>query len=289
MIERLQKIISASGLMSRRAAEELIAAGKVTVNGSVALLGAKADSETDDIRVNGRRLPEKNNSVYIMLNKPAGYVTTMSDEQGRRTVADLISGLGMRLYPVGRLDLNSEGLLIMTNDGDLANSLMHPSGGIKKTYRIAVTPEREADSGGYSAASPGNTGRNAHSAVGRDIAEGSRKSSGDIKERIARLEAPIVIEGKKTTPASVSSVREEEKISMLSRLTASQRATAAVVDVTISEGRNRQVRRLCENAGLRVLRLIRVSEGPLSLGNLATGRYRRLTEEEVAALKAAFI
>ena len=139
MKERLQKIISASGLMSRRAAEELIAAGKVSVNGVTASLGDKAEAETDKILVDGKGLPSAGEKIYIMLNKPRGYVTTLSDEKGRRDVSQLVKELGTRLYPVGRLDMYSEGLLIMTNDGNFANRLMHPSHEIDKTYRTWVT------------------------------------------------------------------------------------------------------------------------------------------------------
>lgn len=139
MKERLQKLISSAGLASRRAAEEFIKQGRVKVNGETAVLGMSADPDADDIRVNGRRLRIADTRVYIMLNKPRGYVTTMSDEKGRKTVAELVKGAGRRLYPVGRLDLNSEGLLIMTDDGDTANALMHPSSEVEKTYRVTVS------------------------------------------------------------------------------------------------------------------------------------------------------
>ena len=138
MQERIQKIIAASGLMSRRAAEKLIADGKVTVNGVTAVPGMKADPLEDNILVSGRPVGGRKSSRYLMLNKPAGVVTTLHDEQGRRTVAELLRGVGSRVYPVGRLDLNSEGLLIMTNDGELANMLTHPSFERKKTYRVWV-------------------------------------------------------------------------------------------------------------------------------------------------------
>ena len=139
MKERLQKLISSAGLASRRAAEELIKQGRVKVNGETASLGMSADPELDDIRVNGKRLRISGTRVYIMLNKPRGYVTTLSDEKGRKTVAELVKGAGRRLYPVGRLDLNSEGLLIMTDDGEAANALMHPSHEVGKTYRVTVS------------------------------------------------------------------------------------------------------------------------------------------------------
>ncbi len=138
MKERLQKLISSAGLASRRAAEELIKQGRVTVNGARAELGMSADPDADDIRVNGRRLRIAADRVYIMLNKPRGYVTTLSDEKGRKTVAELVKDAGRRLYPVGRLDLNSEGLLIMTDDGEASNALTHPSHEVAKTYRVTV-------------------------------------------------------------------------------------------------------------------------------------------------------
>ncbi|MDO5445594.1 MAG: pseudouridine synthase [Eubacteriales bacterium] len=238
MEERLQKIISASGLMSRRSAEEMIAAGKVSVNGKRAELGEKADPDTDTILVNGKKLPRNTDLIYIMLNKPAGYVTTLSDEKGRKTVADLVSSVGTRLYPVGRLDLNSDGLLLMTNDGALANTLMHPSGGIQKVYRLTV------------------------------------KLSGDGNDEAAirKLSDPIEIDGRMTAPAKISDIEiSGEKAVML---------------VSINEGRNRQIRRLCENAGLTVIRLTRIAEGPVRLGKLLPGKFRFLTSEEIDLLKA---
>lgn len=230
MAERLQKIISAAGLMSRRAAEELIAAGKVTVNGAAASLGDRADPERDSIVVDGRPLPAAGDKLYIMLNKPRGYVTTMRDEKGRKSVAELVKDLGERVYPAGRLDMYSEGLLIMTNDGAFAERLAHPSGNIGKTYRVWVSGE-------------------------------------NIPEKTELLRQPIEIDGNVTRPA-------------LTELVGSFDA-GAVIDVTIFEGRNRQVRRLCEHAGLRVTKLMRIKEGPLELGDLKSGRWRRLTEDEI--------
>ncbi len=234
MEERLQKIIAASGLMSRRAAEELIAAGKVRVNGTVAALGDRADAARDRITVDGKSLAPAEEKVYIMLNKPRGYVTTLSDEKGRRTVAELVSELGVRLYPVGRLDMNSEGLLIMTNDGELANRLMHPRGGIEKCYRTTVAGE-------------------------------------DIPAAASKLREPMLIDGYRTRGARVE----------IERLT----DTGGVLLITIGEGRNRQVRKMCEQAGLRVTRLVRVSEGGLKLGELKTGKWRELTKAEIARLR----
>lgn len=230
MTERIQKIISASGLMSRRAAEELIAAGKVTVNGVRAELGMKADGERDIIVVNGKALPSPDEKMYIMLNKPRGYVTTLSDEKNRPCVTELVSGAGVRLYPVGRLDMYSEGLLILTNDGDFANRLMHPSHEFSKSYLTWVKGE-------------------------------------NIRLAIAKLHKPIELDGC-TVQAKDIELREclEDR---------------AVLLITIGEGRNRQIRRMCESCGLRVTRLRRVSEGPLSLGELKSGTWRRLTNSEI--------
>ena len=152
MQQRLQKCISEAGVASRRAAETMISAGRVTVNGQTAQLGAQADPETDIICIDGRPLPSRAPKRYIMLNKPRGYVTTMHDEHGRKTVADLVASLGERLYPVGRLDLDSEGLLILTNDGEIANCLMHPSHEIPKTYEVDVAGGDLADATGRCAA-----------------------------------------------------------------------------------------------------------------------------------------
>ena len=233
MKERLQKIISASGLMSRRAAEELIAAGKVSVNGVTAALGDKAEAGVDQILVDGKALPSAGEKLYIMLNKPRGYVTTLSDEKGRKNVTELIKELGTRLYPVGRLDMYSEGLLLMTNDGDFANRLMHPSHEIDKCYHTWVKGE-------------------------------------DMGWAVELLRCPMEIDGYVTRPAQVDilELRGEE----------------ALLSVTIHEGRNRQVRKMCEAAGLRVTRLMRVSEGGVKLGDLPSGKWRRLTDEELNML-----
>ena len=231
MKERLQKLISSAGLASRRAAEELIKQGRVKVNGETASLGMSADPELDDIRVNGKRLRISGTRVYIMLNKPRGYVTTLSDEKGRKIVAELVKGAGRRLYPVGRLDLNSEGLLIMTDDGEAANALMHPSHEVGKTYRVTVS------------------GREPEAAV-------------------RELEALREVEGEPIRPAQVSLAGETGEGKYM-------------LDVTIHEGRNRQVRKMCAAAGLEVRRLVRIAEGELSLGGLQTGKWRRLTSEEL--------
>ncbi|MDR1328525.1 MAG: rRNA pseudouridine synthase [Oscillospiraceae bacterium] len=230
MALRLQKILSERGVASRRAAERLIASGRVTVNGAVAEIGMSADPERDEILIEGKPLPPETERRYIMLNKPRGYVTTMSDERGRKTTAELTADCPERVYPVGRLDMDSDGLLIMTNDGELAHKLMHPSHGIKKTYRV--------------------------------IAEG------DVAAALPVLKAPIEIDGRETLAAEVS-------------------VNGGELTVTISEGRNRQVRRMCEAAGLRVTRLTRISEGALELGGLKTGKWRYLTPQEVKSVESA--
>ena len=232
MKERLQKILSARGVASRRSSEELIRQGRVTVNGVPAVLGDGADPEEDEILLDGRPLPQRQGSVYIMLNKPTGYVTTLSDEKGRPDAARLVADCGVRVYPVGRLDMDSEGLLLFTNDGEFANRMMHPRAQVDKTYEVWVT--------GYA---PG--------------AE-------------ARLARPITLDGYTIRKPGVRLVRAQgENAKFL---------------VTIHEGRNRQVRRMCEEAGMRVTRLRRIREGTLSLGDLETGKWRYLTKEEKDAL-----
>ena len=236
MMERLQKILSARGIASRRAAEQMILDGRVTCNGTVCKLGESADPEKDQILVDGKPLPVQGGHVYIMLNKPRGYVTTLSDEKGRKNAAQLVSDCGQRVYPVGRLDMDSEGLLIFTNDGELANHLMHPKHEINKTYEVRVT--------GYTLSGLDN------------------------------LKRPIVLDGYKIKPPQVLCVRREQ-----------DEKNTAILQVTIHEGRNRQVRRMCAAAGMEVRRLKRISEGNLKIGTLAAGKWRYLTEEEVAELK----
>ena len=233
MKERLQKIISARGVASRRKAEELILAGQVTVNGNPASLGDTADPETDEIRVAGQPLPPGERHVYILLNKPRGYVTTLSDEKGRSNVTQLVADCGVRVYPVGRLDMDSEGLLLLTNDGAFANALAHPKHEVEKTYDVWVT--------GYT---PGGE---------------------------ARLARPITLDGYTIRPPKVRLLKAEGSI--------------ARFRVTIHEGRNRQVRRMCESAGMHCTRLRRIQEGGLSLGPLPVGKWRYLTEEEVRRLQ----
>ena len=232
MRERLQKIIAASGLMARRKAEEAIEAGRVTVNGLPAHIGESADPETDVILVDGKALPSVARMLTIMLHKPRGVVTTLHDEKGRRDVSELISEIPERLVPVGRLDMDSEGLLLMTNDGALANRLMHPSHEVEKVYRTWVR--------------------------------------GDAAAGIQRLRQPMELDGYRLHPA---------KVKLLEPTT-----DGAVLEISIHEGRNRQVRRMCEQAGLTVTRLCRVREGGLVLGDLRPGQWRELTEEELRKL-----
>ena len=233
MPERLQKILSARGVASRRKAEEMILSGQVTVNGRVARLGDTADAETDEILVAGKPLPRQEKYVYILLNKPRGYVTTLSDEKGRPDAARLVADCGLRVYPVGRLDMDSEGLLLFTNDGAFANALMHPRHQVNKTYLVWTT--------GYV---PG------------------------AEERLSR---PITLDGYTIRKPGVKLLQAEgERARFL---------------VTIHEGRNRQVRRMCEAAGMTCVRLRRIREGDLSLGDLPVGKWRYLTQQEVDSLR----
>ena len=232
-MDRLQKILSAAGICSRRAAESLIQAGRVTVNGETATLGMRADLDCDDVRVDGKPVASKSEPVYLLLNKPRGYVSTLSDEKGRRTVADLVRDCGVRVYPVGRLDLNSEGLLVMTNDGALAQRMTHPSHEVSKMYHVSV--------------------------------------SGAVEGAAERLSALTDLEGETIRPAQVSVLRTAGRTAELS--------------VTVHEGKNRQVRRMCAACGLTVRRLRRVREHTLELGALPSGAWRYLTEAEIQDLK----
>ena len=233
MKERLQKILSSRGVASRRRAEEMILAGKVSVNGTVAALGDSADPDTDEITVEGKALPALRDYVYILLNKPRGYVTTLSDEKGRPNAAQLVADCGVRVYPVGRLDMDSEGLLLFTNDGDFANRLMHPKQEVKKTYLVWVT--------GYVSGAEG------------------------------RLSRRVELDGYLIRRPEVKLLEAE--------------GDRARFRVTIHEGRNRQVRRMCQLAGMECVRLRRVREGRVSLGDLPQGKWRYLTADEVAKLK----
>ena len=233
MKERLQKILSARGVASRRKAEEMIQAGQVTVNGQRAVLGDTADPETDEILISGKLLPKQEQYIYILLNKPRGYVTTLSDEKGRPNAAQLVADCGLRVYPVGRLDMDSEGLLLFTNDGEFANRLMHPGKEVDKTYEVWVS--------GYHEAVP------------------------------ALLRRPIQLDGYQIKPPKVKLLWAD--------------GTKAKLLITIHEGRNRQVRRMCEIAGMHVTRLKRVKEGSLELGDLPKGKWRYLNPDEVERLK----
>ncbi len=230
---RLQKHLSACGIASRRKAEELIEAGKVRVNGRVACLGDKVDPKRDKVTVRGKTVVAVTQKVYIMLHKPRGYVTTMSDEFERKTVADLVKDVGVKVFPVGRLDRDSEGLLIMTNDGELANAITHPSKLVNKTYRVTV--------GG---------------AVDDD--------------QIKKLCEGVVIDGKKTKPCDVFVIERRED--------------RTVLNFIIHEGRNRQIRKMCEAVGLNVLRLKRTEIAGVKLGGLKSGSWRDLNERELTRL-----
>jgi len=233
MEERVQKLISLCGLASRRKAEEWITAGRVTVNGGKARLGDKADLERDRVEVDGRPLRPSQAHHYLMLHKPRGVVTTLSDEKGRKTVAQLTSGYGARVWPVGRLDLDSEGLLLLTDDGELTNFLLHPSHQVEKEYLVWVT--------------------------------------GDLAKGLPALCSPMELDGEPLAPAKVRRGRSSGNVHQLS--------------VTIRQGKNRQVRRMCAQAGLTVLRLKRIREGSLALDRtLRPGQWRPLTDGEVAAL-----
>ena len=235
---RLQKIMADSGLCSRRKAEELIANGAVTVNGRKCSLGDKADPSSDVIAVNGKRIEKTpREKRYIMLNKPRGYITTMSDEQGRKIAAELLDGVEERVVPVGRLDRNSEGLLLFTNDGEFANEITHPSRHVSKTYRVTID--------------------------GR-VSE----------EQVMRLTSGVQLDdGKVTLPCSVEVLVEEPE--------------RTVLRITIKQGLNRQIRRMCAAVGLQVGRLRRTAIGGVKLGMLKTGEWRDLTKEELRILRAA--
>ena len=235
---RIQKALSDAGYCSRRKAEELILRGKVKINGHPAEIGMKVDPQKDLLSVDGENIyiPRKKSYRYLMMNKPRGYVTTVSDDRERRCVMVLLDEIEERVYPVGRLDMNSEGLLIFTNDGTFANDLMHPSRNVTKTYRVTVRP---------------------------DIND----------EQTVALSEGVVIDGRKTAPAVVHVLSKEPG--------------RVVLEVIIHEGRNRQVRKMCEAVGLEVARLKRTAVGPLRLGMLKPGAVRDLTSEELKAIRNA--
>ncbi len=235
--KRIQKILSDAGVCSRRKAEEYIKSGRVTVNGEKAFLGDKAGGK-DKICLDGRAVfvPKRKKKIYIMLNKPRGYVTTLSDELDRKCVTELLTGVEERVYPIGRLDRNSEGLLLFTNDGEFANAVMHPARHVSKSYRVTVRPSV-------------------------------------TEEQLTALSVGVEIDGRKTSPATVEVLSKEEG--------------RVVLLIVIHEGRNRQIRKMCEAVGLEVARLRRIAEGPVKLGMLKPGTWRELTAEEVKALRNA--
>ncbi|MBM4125298.1 MAG: pseudouridine synthase [Nitrospira sp.] len=233
---RLQKVIADSGLASRRKAEEWIVQGRVTVNGQVVReLGTKVDTEKDHVKVDGRHLKAVPPSVFLMLNKPKGYMSSLSDPASRLTIMDLLDGVGLRVFPVGRLDFDSEGLMLLTNQGELAQALLHPRYHVPKTYLIKVK------------------------GVLTD-------------EEIELLEKGVDLEDGRTGPAFVKKIRKAQENSWL--------------EITIHEGRKHQVKRMLESVGHPVIKLTRVRFGPLSLGDLARGQYRYLTDREANALRA---
>lgn len=231
---RLQRMIAMSGLASRRKAEAYIAAGKVQVNGRRAEIGDSVDVKKDLVTVDGKQISLAQERVYLVLHKPRGFVTTMQDERDRKCVASLVADVGARVYPVGRLDKDSEGLLIMTNDGDFANLIMHPSNHIAKTYRVTVRPAA-------------------------------------TEEQLNQISIGIEIDGKRTAPAKVRVVGEE--------------SGRAVLEIVLYEGRNREIRKMCEAIGLEVARLKRIAEGPVRLKMLKAGTHRPLTNEEIQGLR----
>ena len=230
--ERLQKILSRYGVASRRQAEEMIKAGRVRLNGNTANLGDTAIDGEDQIQVDGVFLRKEPKRLYIMLNKPRGFVTTLKDEKDRRTVFELVCDCGQRVYPVGRLDLNSEGLLLLTNDGEFCSRMTHPSHEVEKVYTVWVS--------GYF--------------------PGAEK----------KLAQPMALDGRPIAPPRVRLLQAKDSV--------------AALEITIHEGRNRQIRRMCQAANLTVTRLRRIREGSLALGDLPTGKWRHLTEEEVKNL-----
>ena len=230
---RLQKHLSESGVASRRKSEELIEAGKVRVNGRVAHLGDKVDPKRDKVTVSGKTVIAQTQKVYIMLHKPRGFVTTMRDEMDRKCVSDLVKDVGVKVFPVGRLDRNSEGLLIMTNDGEFANNLTHPSAHVNKTYRVTVKGTAE-------------------------------------EEKLIKMSEGIVLDGKKTLPCDV--------------FVAERKVDRTVLIFIIQEGRNRQIRRMCEEVGLEVMRLKRTEIAGVKLGMLPQGKWRPLNEKEMRHL-----
>ena len=239
--ERIQKVLAEQGLCSRRAAEQIIREGRVKVNGHPVTLGDKMDPHQDILSVDGQRIyiQRKREFYYYMLNKPRGFVTTTSDELGRKTVMDLMEGVPARVFPVGRLDRDSEGLLLLTNDGDFANLMMHPSHGVSKLYRVTVRPRA-------------------------------------TEEQVVALSQGVELDdGTRTQPAVINVVTDEPE--------------RTVLEMTIREGKNREIRRMCEAVGLDVIRLRRNAMGAVKLGMLQPGEYRELTKSELNALRLSLI
>ncbi len=233
---RLQKYLSECGVASRRKAEDLIMAGKVKVNGKPASIGDKIDPVRDTVVVAGKKIKKSKKNTYIMLHKPRGFITTLSDEMGRKCVAQLVEDVGTRVYPVGRLDRDSEGLLLLTDDGEFANALTHPTRHVPKTYRVTVRPTI-------------------------------------TDEQITALTTGIEIDGRMTMPSEVRVLEKKEG--------------RVVLEIIIYEGRNRQIRKMCESLNLEVARLKRTQIGSVKLGMLKQGDWRNLTEEEVHKLIVA--
>ena len=233
---RLQKFLAESGVASRRKSEELIEQGKVKVNGRTAMIGDKIDPKKDTVTVSGKKIVKTKTFTYVVLHKPRGFITTMSDEKDRKCVAELIKDVDGRVYPVGRLDKDSEGMLLFTNDGAFANAMTHPTKHVPKTYRVTVRPS---------------------------ISE----------EQITALTQGVIIEDRKTAPAEVRVITKEEG--------------RVVLEIILYEGRNRQIRKMCEEVGLEVARLKRTQIGSIKLGMLKQGAWRHLTEDEVRKLMIA--
>lgn len=230
---RLQKFLSECGIASRRKSEELIMSGKVKVNGHVAQIGDSVDPKRDKVTVRGKVVIANTEKIYIMLHKPRGFVTTMNDEMGRKCVADLVKDVPVKVFPIGRLDRDSEGLLLLTNDGDFANLLTHPSSHVNKTYRVTVAGEVD-------------------------------------DEKLIKLSTGIILDDKKTLPCDV--------------FVAEKKSDRTVLIFIITEGRNRQIRRMCESVSLKVLRLKRTEIAGVKLGMLGQGKWRELNEKELHRL-----